>query len=206
MLPEGFVYLKDPRIILSMNYVSTNNFMGRQVNGYYNPVCILTIEAANALLALQDTLDQKHPGLCLKMFDAYRPVQAVLDFKEWSLDPQDQKMKEAYYPTLHKPDLFKLGYIAEQSSHSRGSTVDLTLVERLPDNQHRELDMGTIFDYFHEHSHTENPTISEKAKANRTLLKDLMDEQNFENYPYEWWHYTLRNEPFIDTYFDFPVR
>ncbi len=206
MLPAGFIYLEDPRIILSMNYVGAKNFMGRPVNGYHTSVCILTTEAANALIALQDKLDQKHRGLCLKIFDAYRPIQAVSDFKKWALDPHDQIMKAEYYPTLAKPELFKQGYIAEKSSHSRGSTVDLTLVERQSEHQHQELDMGTIFDYFHEHSHTENPTIPERAKANRTLLKNLMHEFGFENYPFEWWHFTLRNEPFADTYFDFPVR
>lgn len=206
MLPSGFVYLEDPRILLSLNYLTSNNFMGRPVKGYHAAVCILTKEAAKALIALQDVLDKKHRGLCLKIFDAYRPVQAVLDFKKWSEDPKDQIMKEMYYPTYHKPELFEQGYIAEESSHSRGSTVDLTLVERQSEHQHQELDMGTIFDYFHELTHTENPTISASAKQNRALLKNLMDEQGFENYPFEWWHFTLRNEPFPDTHFDFPVR
>jgi len=206
MLPNGFVYLNDPRIILSMNYVTANNFMGRQVAGYHAPVCILTTTTAKALLTLQDVLDQKYRGLCLKIFDAYRPMQAVLDFKQWSLDPHDQTMKTAYYPTLLKPDLFKQGYISEKSDHSRGSTVDLTLAERKSDQQHQELDMGTIFDYFHEHSHTDNPSISESAKANRALLKNLMHDQGFNNYAFEWWHFTLRNEIFADSYFDFPVR
>jgi D-alanyl-D-alanine dipeptidase len=206
MLPSGFIYLRDPRIILSMNYVTANNFMGRQVSGYHAPVCILTEEAAGALIALQDVLDKKHRGLCLKIFDAYRPQQAVKDFKNWSLDPHDQIMKSAYYPTLPKPELFKQGYIAEESSHSRGSTVDLTLAERQSEHHHQELDMGTIFDYFHEHSHTDNPHISERARTNRLLLKNLMHDQGFENYPFEWWHFTLKNEPFAEQYFDFPVR
>lgn len=206
MLPEGFVYLQDSRIILSMKYVSHDNFMGRPVSGYHTPVCILTKEAASALIAIQDILDKEYPGLCLKIFDAYRPKQAVADFKEWSLDPHDQTMKDTYYPTLPKPELFKQGYIAEHSAHSRGSTVDLTLVERHSEHHHQELDMGTIFDYFHEHSHTENPTISDTAKKNRMLLRNLMHDQNFENYPFEWWHFTLKNEPFLDTAFDFPVR
>lgn len=205
MLPAGFVYLQDKRMILSMDYVTHNNFMGRTVKGYHAPVCILTKEAAEALIALQNVLDTKHRGLRLKIFDAYRPVQAVLDFKEWSKDPHDQSMKSTYYPTLPKPELFNQGYIAEQSSHSRGSTVDLTLVETLSEHQHRELDMGTRFDYFHEHSHTDNSMISEAAKNNRTLLKKLMQDQGFENYPFEWWHFTLKNEPFAETYFDFPV-
>lgn len=206
MLPSGFVYLEDPRILISLNYLTSNNFMGRPVKGYHAPVCILTKEAANALITLQDVLDKKYRGLCLKIFDAYRPVQAVLDFKQWSEDPKDCLMKEIFYPTYHKPELFEKGYIAEKSSHSRGSTVDLTLVERQSEHQHQELDMGTIFDYFHELTHTENPTISTSAKQNRALLKNLMDEQGFENYPFEWWHFTLRNEPFPDTYYDFPIR
>jgi len=207
MLPKGFVYLNDPRIFKSMAYATPYNFLGRVVKGYQASVCILTEQAATALIKLQTVLDQQHPGLCIKIFDAYRPVRSVTDFIEWAQDPSDQKMKDHCYPTLNKPDLFEQGYISKRSAHSRGSTVDLTLVnvlQQFPDAI--ELDMGTPIDFFGEASHTHNPTISEKAKANRALLLSLMEAQGFENYEFEWWHFTLKNEPFPDTYFDFPIE
>lgn len=200
-LPNGFVYLQDPRMVFSMDYATPHNFMGRIVKDYHSKVCILTEAAASALIKVQDILSQRYPNHGLKIFDAYRPVNAVNDFKDWSKDFTDIKMKQEFYPSITKLQLFEIGYIAEHSSHSRGSTVDLTIIK---DGQ--ELDMGTRFDFFGELSHTENPSISTQAQANRSMLKNLMHSQGFINLHLEWWHYTLENEPFPDTYFNFPVN
>lgn len=200
MLPTGFVYLTDPRMMFAMAYASEQNFVGRVIKGYQAPVCILTEAAAAALKSVQDTLDQERPGVRLKIWDTYRPMEAVRDFKDWA-QTDDEKMRAEYYPGLSKPDLFKQGYISERSAHARGSTVDLTLAQG-----DKELEMGTPFDYFDTRSHTLSPDISAVARENRQFFKALMENAGFENYPKEWWHYTLKNEPFPDTYFDFPVK
>lgn len=219
-LPQGFTYLNDPRILLAMAYATKNNFVGRVIQDYYANVCIMTEAAANALIKAQDALQQHNPNYRLKIFDTYRPTTAVLDFKHWSLDAEDQKMKDLYYPDITKLNLFEKGYIAEKSAHSRGSTVDLTITElknysktitNTDSNSttytfDEELDMGTAFDFFGERSHTANPNISDAAKSNRALLKEVMESVGFENYHLEWWHFTLKNEPFPDTYFSFPVK
>lgn len=206
-LPEGFTHLKDPRILLSMDYATSNNFLGRPVAGYLSPVCILTQKAANALINVQDSLDQLAKNLHLKIFDAYRPATAVSDFVQWSKDPLQQTTKSKYYPTLDKRDLFKLGYIGEPSTHSRGSTVDLTIVVQSNDDRKKytELEMGSFFDFFNETSNTDSPNVSEDAKQNRFFLKTLMEKHGFKNFPMEWWHFTLENEPFPTTTFDFVV-
>lgn len=206
MLPQGFVYLNDPRIILQISYATPDNFMGRIIQDYFSPRCILTEKAATALVQVQNALEKLNTQYRLKIFDAYRPTTAVADFKHWAQDLNDQKMKAHYYPDLSKAELFELGYIAEQSSHSRGSTVDLTITMLNASGGELELDMGTPFDFFGELSHTANDQIASKSKQNRALLVDLMESQGFENYPLEWWHYTLKSEPFPDTYFSFPVR
>jgi zinc D-Ala-D-Ala dipeptidase len=209
VLPKGFVYLKDPRMLYIMSYASPANFVGQVVDGYHEKICIISEPAAVALIAVQDALDKLQKDYRLKIFDTYRPTSAVDHFSRWAADANDQKMKAEYYPDLNKADLFELKYIAEKSSHSRGSTVDLTItVEKDPKSKapDQELDMGTAFDFFDDRSHTANPTISAVAKANRALLKDLMEAQGFENYKLEWWHYTLKNEPFPDTYFNFDVK
>jgi len=202
LLPSGFTYINDPRIILSLDYTTHHNFLGRPVRGYEAKVCISTERVAKALIAVQDDLDDTLQGYRLKIFDAYRPATAVMDFKQWAEDAQDQKMKSIFYPHLNKNELFDLGYLAEKSSHSRGSAVDLTLISI--DDQ--ELNMGTIFDYFDETSYTDAMEISEAAKNNRLFLKEMMEKHGFVNYPLEWWHYTLKEELFPDTYFDFPVK
>lgn len=206
-LPEVFCYVNDPRYIVELAYLGSNNFIGRPVDGYIENVFICTKQAAAAISKVQDDLDKLGKNYAIKILDTYRPTRAVADFKQWSQDPSDNKMQATFYPTLAKPDLFKLGYIIEKSSHSRGSTIDLTIVQRDPvdRNKHTELDMGTIFDFFDDLSHTFSPAVSETVKQNRALLFDLMDKHGFENLPVEWWHYTLRNEPYPDTYFDFPV-
>lgn len=206
MIAEGFVYLDDQRIIKSMRYASNDNFLGRPVAGYHAPVCIMTKAAAQALIQVQNDLDQLSNGYRLKIFDAYRPTEAVDDFITWSQIASDQKAKAIYYPDISKETLFDLGYISKRSGHSRGSTVDLTITRMDPTTgQELELEMGTLFDYFGERSHTASIHILEHAKKNRAFLKDAMEKQGFENYPLEWWHFTLKDEPFPDTYFNFPI-
>lgn len=208
LLPEGFTYITDPRILLSIDYATSHNFIGRPIAGYEKIVGILSEAAATALIRVQDALDVVMPGHHLKIFDGYRPTRAVADFVQWSKDPYSQAGKSDYYPLFDKPELFQQGYIGSQSTHSRGSTVDLTITRQSKDNSNEfiELDMGTRFDFFDETANTDSPNVSSKAKENRGLLKRLMEEQGFENFPMEWWHFTLKDEPYPDTYFDFVVR
>jgi zinc D-Ala-D-Ala dipeptidase len=207
-LPKGFAYLRDPRIILSMNYATDENFMGRKAIAYYAKTCILTKMALSALLAVQDELDTLNKKYRLRIFDSYRPTDAVADFEKWSQEPDTQTLKELYYPDFKKPDLFKNGYISLHSEHSRGSTVDLTISRIISEDplHYEDLDMGTIIDFFGEKSHTDSKNISEIAQKNRQFLKGSMKKQGFINYEKEWWHYTLANEPFPETYFNFPVK
>lgn len=201
MLPPGFVYLNDidPTIIQDIRYFTEDNFIGRPITSYHAHRCILTLPAANALKDIQNQL--KTQSLSLKVFDCYRPQSAVDDFLTWSQAPNDQKMKPLYYPNVNKADLFKLGYLAAKSAHSRGSTVDLTIVE-LPSK--KELDMGTHFDFLDESSHTYN--AQGLALKNRLFLRDLMEKAYFIPYDKEWWHFTLKEEPFSATYFNFAVK
>ncbi len=188
-----------PGLVVDMRYVGTRNFVGARVDGYEAPVCVLTRQAATALAAVQR--DLKPRGLGLKVFDCYRPVRAVRHFVRWARDP-DNSTKAEYYPHVAKTHLFREGYIAERSGHSRGSTVDLTLVSL---TDHRELDMGTPFDFLSPQS-GQDAKVSADVRANRKLLADAMRSRGFIPYDKEWWHFTLRNEPFPDSYFDFPVR
>lgn len=205
MLPKNFVHLRDvdSSIIQDIKYLTNDNFIGRPIAGYKTNSCVLTVEAANALAALQVKLFTR--SLSLKVFDGYRPQRAVDDLIAWSKDPRDQLMKSEYYPNVNKADLFKLGYLSEKSSHSRGSTVDLTLVELFDDKPPRELDMGTQFDFLDELSHPLTAEVSPDEKHNRLMLRQLMEEAGFAGIRTEWWHFTLRNEPFPDSYFDFVV-
>lgn len=205
MLPKNFVHLKDvdASIMQDLKYLTNDNFIGRPIAGYQTDSCVLTLEAANALAALQTKLLTR--SLSLKVFDGYRPQRAVDDFIAWSKRADDQLMKSEYYPNVDKADLFKLGYLAEKSSHSRGSTVDLTLVELFDDKPPRELNMGTQFDFLDEMSHPLVAEVSPEEKENRLLLRSLMEEVGFQGIRTEWWHFTLRDEPFPDTYFDFIV-
>ena len=202
-LPEGFVYLDKviPNIVLEMRYASKNNFTGRVIDGYEAPKCILTRQAAEALKNVQEELNRY--SLSLKIFDAYRPQRSVDDFVKWWKDSSDIRMKNEYYPDVPKEQLFREGYISLKSAHSRGSTVDLTIV-MLPQNQ--ELSMGGNFDLFGELSNTEYKNVKPFQKVNRLLLKSVMEKHGFINYQMEWWHYTLKNEPFPALYFNFPVR
>lgn len=225
-LPEGFIYLKDvdPTILQDVRYATSHNFIGRPIPGYHASTIIMTTHAALALKALQDEVS--HFGLTVKVYDAYRPQQAVDSFIAWSEDPNDQVMKGEFYPRANKKDLFDLGYLGKKSGHTRGSTVDLTLVpmpappqpiwkpgdpimdgglpegQRFPDNS---LDMGTGFDYLDELSHGHNLTLAPQIRANRALLASLMDKHGFKGVTTEWWHFTLKNEPFPETYFNFPI-
>lgn len=190
-----------PGLALDMRYAGSDNFVGRPIAGYEAPRCLLTPQAARALARVQASLAPD--GLGLKVFDCYRPRQAVADFAAWARDPADTRMKAAYYPRTDKADLFRLGYIAERSSHSRGSTVDLTLI-RLGGGT--ELDMGTPFDLFDPASATDFPGVSPVQAHNRYRLRDAMIRAGFAPYAQEWWHFTLKGEPYPDTAFDRPVR
>ncbi|MFE0042132.1 M15 family metallopeptidase [Streptomyces albireticuli] len=225
--PKEFVALTDvdPTILQEMRYFTRHNFTGHRIDGYRRPVCLLTRPAAEALHRAQRALLRK--GYTLKVYDCYRPQRAVDDFVEWAKGLGDERMKAEFYPRVDKSRLFLDGYIAEKSGHSRGSTLDVTLVrlpawptrlyfpgeplvpcyapraERFPDNS---VDVGTGFDCFDTLSHTLDPRIDGRRRANRLLLKSTLEEAGFVNLKEEWWHYTLRDEPFRDTYFDFPVR
>jgi len=205
-LPEGFVYLEEmiPNIKIDLRYYTTNNFIGERIEGYLEARCILTKEAAEALKKVQE--DLKPFGLGLKIYDAYRPQQAVNHFVRWAKDLQDARMKSKFYPDVEKRDLFSQGYIAEKSSHTRGSTVDLTIVSMTPEGIARELFMGTGFDLFSPKSRPDDLSMAPAQRAQRLLLQTLMKKHGFNPYPQEWWHFTLKNEPYPDTYFDFPVR
>ncbi|MCP4411242.1 MAG: M15 family metallopeptidase [Gammaproteobacteria bacterium] len=202
-LPEGFVYLNDvvPDIKFELRYYTENNFVGERIDGYLKSKCILSKKAALALKNVQ--ADLKAFGLGLKVYDAYRPQRAVNHFVRWAKDLKDIKMKQKYYPDVPKNILFKEGYIAARSSHTRGSTIDLTIVTIDSNNN---LDMGSVFDFFSPNSWPSNPSMTASHRAHRMLLQVLMDKHGFNKYDQEWWHFTLRNEPFSDEYFDFPIQ
>ncbi|MDQ1040072.1 D-alanyl-D-alanine dipeptidase [Streptomyces sp. V3I8] len=224
--PEDFVALRsvDRTIIQEIRYFTPHNFVGERVDGYRQPLCILTGPAAEALHRAQRHLLRR--GYSLKVYDCYRPQRAVDHFVRWAEDLDDQDMKGEFYPDVDKTRLFEDGYIAEKSGHSRGSTVDLTVVkiparptrpyvpgeplvpcsaprdERFPDNS---VDMGTGYDCFDTLSHTLDPRIRGEQRANRLLLKDTLEDLGFVNLAEEWWHFTYKPEAHPDTYFDFPV-
>jgi D-alanyl-D-alanine dipeptidase len=221
-LPEGFVYLETlaPTIRQDIRYHGRENFLGTRVDGYHAARCILTRAAAEALARVQAELPQ---GLSLKVFDCYRPQRAVAHFMRWAHAPEDPALRRLYYPRLDKRQLLREAYVAERSGHSRGSTVDITIVWASPapppgtsaghdgcgtDAARRNgaLDMGSGFDCFDPVSHTDSPAVTPAQRANRQLLKRMMEHQGFRNYGREWWHYTLAQEPFTQQYFDFPVR
>ena len=200
--PSGFVLLADyiPAIIQEIRYYSTYNFIGDRIDGYEEPCALLTKEAARALKSVSNELMSQ--GYRLKVFDAYRPATAVKHFVLWGIEDLDLRMKPFFYPDLDKTDLFQQGYIAKQSSHSRGSTVDLTLLDMTTG---KEVDMGSPFDMFSEISHPDYQGITEEQHYNRMLLRNAMVRNGFEPLFCEWWHFTLKDEPYPDTYFDFPV-
>ncbi len=202
MDPSDFVLLSDfvPGIVQEIRYYSTYNFVGDRIDGYEEPVALLTKEAARAL---KDVANQANTmGFRLKVFDAYRPARAVRHFTFWGIEDLDLRMKPFFYPELEKQELFQKGYIAKQSSHSRGSTVDLTLLDMATG---KEVDMGSPFDLFDPKSHPDSKDVTPEQYDNRMLLQNLMMRAGFEPIDCEWWHFTLKDEPFPDTYFDFPV-
>lgn len=189
-------------LAVDMRYFGADNFVGKRVDGYEAPRCILTRSAAAALAAVQRDLARR--GLGLKVYDCYRPARAVAHFARWARDLADVVRKGDYYPDVDKRDLFRLGYIAKRSGHSRGSTVDITLVRRAGGGSDPE--MGTRFDFFSPKSWPADNSVGMTAQRNRALLADAMRRAGFQPYRQEWWHFTLRNEPFPASYFDFPVR
>ena len=199
---SDFVLVSDyvPAVIQEIRYHSTYNFVGDRVDGYEQPCAILTKEAARALKEISNKLNVM--GYRIKVFDAYRPATAVRHFTLWGVDDLDLRMKPFFYPDLEKQELFRKGYIASKSSHSRGSTIDLTLLDMKTGT---EVDMGSPFDYFSEVSHPDYKGVAKEQYENRMFLQDIMVRGGFEPYDCEWWHFTLRDEPFPDTYFDFPV-
>lgn len=226
-MPDSFVDIKEiiPDVELDIRYYGPHNFVGERVNGYNAGKCLITKQAAAALAKVQKDLGQF--SLSIKIYDCYRPQQAVNHFVQWATQINNTKTRKEFYPTVDKRNLFKDGYIADKSGHSRGSTVDLTIVpvpvpkqadyipgqklsacylplsQRFRDNS---IDMGTGFDCFNELAHTGNKSIGLGQKINRLLLKTLMEKHGFSNYDKEWWHYTLNNEPYPNTYFDFKIK
>ena len=202
MLPNGFVYVSDviPSVREDIRYAGTHNFIGRPVDGYAVPRAVLTCEAAHALRAAADAFARQ--GYTLLIYDGYRPQRAVDHFARWAQDESDTVAKAEFYPDLDKSELFPRGYIALKSGHSRGSTVDLTLLS----GDGRELDMGGEFDWFSPVSGHAYEALTPLQKANRLLLKAGMEAAGFTPYSEEWWHYRLLDEPYPDTYFDFPIE
>lgn len=222
-LPEDFVFLKDidPTIIENVRYHTNANFTGRPIIGYETNRIVCTNEAAQKLKNAHD--DFKSMGYMLVIYDGYRPQRAVEDFIRWGKDNNDQLAKELYYPTVDKSKLFELKYIAKKSSHSRGSAFDLTIIkidntlkpidvtkrkienDELPFLDDNTVDMGSSFDLFHEISHHDSSLVSSEHVQKRNLLRDTLRKHGFKEYKEKWWHYTLENEPYPDTYFDFVV-
>ena len=224
--PSDFVDAKKviPAIQTDMRYFTDHNFVGRKIAGYDAPTCLLTQSATNALKKVEAHLLPM--GLTLKVYDCYRPQTAVNEFAKWAEDLGDTKMRAEFYPTVDKTRLLSEGYIAYQSGHSRGSTMDLTIVplgsqlptvnalkmevdctapapQRSADNS---LDFGTGYDCFSPVAHPDFQDIDAQEKANRLLLQTLMVQSGFKPFETEWWHFTLVNEPYPTTYFDFPVN
>lgn len=199
---SGFVTLTDavPDAILEIRYFGTYNFVGDRIDGYLEPTALLTKEAATALKAVSD--DVISQGYRLKVYDAYRPQMGVDHFVRWAADVTDTRMKEFFYPDLDKSVLFEQDYIMAKSGHTRGSTVDLTLFDM---STEKELDMGGTFDWFGEESHPDYTGITVEQFANRMLLREAMLRHGFKSLESEWWHFTLADEPYKDTYFDYPV-
>ena len=202
MDPSGFVLLADqvPHIVQEIRYYSTYNFIGERIDGYEEPCALLSQEAARALKSVSGEMFVQ--GYRLKVYDAYRPACAVKQFVLWGIEDTDVRMKPYFYPELEKQALFQKGYIASQSSHSRGSAVDLTLLDM---RTGKEVDMGSPFDLFSEISHPDSRAVTDEQYANRMHLREAMTRGGFQPIDCEWWHFSLKNEPYPDVYFEFPV-
>lgn len=226
-LPKGFSYLEqhDASILQEIRYAGSHNFVGSPIDGYEEHKCVVSNAVGQALAKVQAAL--KPHQLSLKVYEAYRPLRAGAHFLKWALSSDDQTMKTEFYPAIEKNTLFDQGYIAFRSQHTRGCAVDVTLVPlptpaqatyqpgdpvldgRLPKGQRfddNSIEMGTSFDCLDEMAHTHNPKISDEAKKNRAFLLEIMSAHGFENYSKEWWHFSLKQEPFPNMYFDFPIR
>jgi D-alanyl-D-alanine dipeptidase len=202
-LPDGFVYIDEliEDCVIDAKYWGTDNFIGRRIDGYENPLAVMTREAAEACVGAADILRER--GYWLKIYDAYRPQRAVDDFVRWAADADDIRRKPIHYPHVNKKDFCALGYVAEKSGHTRGSAVDLTLVDM---KTSQELDMGSIFDFMDPRSRVAAQGLTDRQEANRVILRDAMTASGFDIYVYEWWHFSLKQEPYPESYFDFPVR
>ena len=197
----------DSTIVLDIRYASNDNFVGARIDGYEDPVCLLSAPAASALVEANRIL--AGVGFRLGVFDCYRPQRGVDHFVRWSRYALDQKMKSSYYPNVDKKLLFELGYIASRSGHSRASTADVGMLasaDSSDDGPFEWVDMGTPFDYFDPLSHTDVPGLSPQQRYHRDVLRDAMRKAGFRNYAKEWWHYTLIDEPYRDQYFDVVVK
>lgn len=199
---SDFVLLSDivPGIIQEIRYFSTYNFIGDRISGYEEPCAILTREAARAVKEAAAAFMAQ--GFRIKVFDAYRPASAVRHFLLWGIEDTDIRMKPFFYPELTKPEIFEQGYVASRSSHSRGSAIDLTLLDM---ESGKEVDMGSPFDFFGDISHPDCRRVTEEQYNNRQNLRNIMMKYGFRPLNCEWWHFTLENEPYPDTYFEFPV-
>jgi D-alanyl-D-alanine dipeptidase len=202
-LPDGFVHVNEiiPDLDVELRYCSKHNFVGDTIDGYKSNTLILTYQTAEALKQVQEELQDQN--LCLKVYDGFRPQRAVDHFIRWAKNLNDTLNKQEFYPTVEKRYLFRDGYIASKSGHSRGSTLDLTIIDGITSEP---LDMGSPYDFFGEQSWVEYENITESQKHNRKLLQKVMLKHGFRNYPQEWWHFTLNGEPFPETYFDFKVE
>ncbi|HWV71635.1 MAG TPA: M15 family metallopeptidase [Pseudosphingobacterium sp.] len=201
--PATFVYIQQiiPDVLYDIRYAGKHNFIGKPINGYKKSIAMLSAPAADSLKKVQNYL--KTRGYRIKIFDAYRPQRAVNHFIKWAKATDDTLMKREFYPQIDKKDLFKLGYIAAKSGHTRGSTVDLTIVDIATG---KEVDMGSPFDFFGNISHHGSHEINAEQESHRLILKEAMLRFGFKPLPEEWWHYTLVDEPYPTTYFDFEVK
>jgi D-alanyl-D-alanine dipeptidase len=225
--PGQFVALDDvdPTILQDMRYATSYNFVGRRIHGYRAPMCILTRDAAEGLARVQQAVLAQ--GYTLKVYDCYRPQRAVDTFVTWAKDFGDDKMRAEFYPRVPKDRIFREGYLLERSGHSRGSTIDLTVIPLPPPQQEtykdgdrlrdcglpagqrfgdNSLDFGTGYDCFDALANVDNPSMNVDQKTKRVMLRALMEKHGFKPYPPEWWHFTLRDEPYPETFFDFEIE
>lgn len=204
-IPSGFIDVGKaiPTIQVEARYAGFDNFVGQPVNGYEAYKVIVSTQVAEALKAVQAELVPQ--GMSLKIYDGYRPQRAVDHFVRWAQDENDTVNKHKFYPNVSKSKLFDFGYIAARSGHSRGGSVDVTIVQVTHDVW-VDLDMGSSWDLFDPKSHPSSQGVSETARQNRQKLANLMTKYGFKPYAEEWWHFTLADEPYPETYFDFPIK